>query len=181
MRYRAKVIRLKDGREATLRSPEIADASALLRYLKKTAADTPFLLRTPEECTMTLEEEERYLEKALSSEDKVMILCEIDGIIAGNCQIDRKNRKKTRHRAMLGLAIVKEFWGLGIGTEMFCEMIRLGREMGLCQLELEVIEGNERALGLYHKMGFFITGEKPDAICLSDGTMLKEYYMVKKL
>ena len=181
MRYRAKVIRLKDGREAVFRSPEISDAAILLRYLKQTAADTPFLLRTPEECTMSLEEEERYLEKVLSMEDKVIILCEVDGVHAGNCQIERKSKTKTRHRAMIGIALLKDFWGLGIGTEMFRELIRIGKEMGLYQLELEVIEGNERAMGLYHKMGFSITGEKPDAICLSDGRMLREFYMVKKL
>lgn len=181
MRYDTKVIRLQDGRDAVFRSPEIADAAMLLRYLKQTAADTPFLLRTPEECTMTLEEEEQYLEKALLRDDKVMILCEVDGVLAGNCQLERKNKTRTRHRAMLGIALLKEFWGLGIGTEMFRELIRMGEEMGLHQLELEVIEGNDRALRLYHKMGFRITGEKPDAVCLGDGTMLKEYYMVKKL
>lgn len=48
-------------------------------------------------------------------------------------------------------------------------------------VELEVIEGNQRAIGLYHKMGFVYTGEKPNAIRLEDGSSLKELMMVKVL
>ncbi|WP_322181402.1 hypothetical protein [Neglectibacter caecimuris] len=43
------------------------------------------------------------------------------------------------------------------------------------------MEGNARAQGLYEKMGFRITGVRPDAIRLRDGTLLNEYMMVKKL
>ena len=48
-------------------------------------------------------------------------------------------------------------------------------------LELEVIEGNERAIALYKKFGFETVAEKPDAIRLKDGTSLKEITMMKKL
>ena len=34
---------------------------------------------------------------------------------------------------------------------------------------------------LYEKMGFRITGVKPDAIRLKDGTFVNEYMMVKKM
>jgi GNAT superfamily N-acetyltransferase len=61
------------------------------------------------------------------------------------------------------------------------EMIRLAREAGICQLELEVFETNRRAMALYEKMGFRITGVKPDAIRMKDGSFVNEYMMVKKL
>ena len=64
---------------------------------------------------------------------------------------------------------------------MFEEMIDKARQEKLEQLELEVIEGNQRAIGLYHKMGFVCTGEKPNAIRLEDGSSLKELMMVKVL
>ena len=40
---------------------------------------------------------------------------------------------------------------------------------------------NQRAIGLYHKMGFVCIGEKPNAIRLEDGSSLKELMMVKVL
>lgn len=44
-------------------------------------------------------------------------------------------------------------------------------------MELEYVEGNDRAKRLYEAT----VAEKPNAIRLKDGTMLKEYFMVKYL
>ena len=49
------------------------------------------------------------------------------------------------------------------------------------QIELEVIEGNVRAMSLYEKMGFEIVAATPNAIKLEDGNLLKEFLMVKPL
>ena len=49
------------------------------------------------------------------------------------------------------------------------------------QIELDFIEGNARARGLYEKMGFRITGVKPDAIRMKDGSFVNEYMMIKRL
>ena len=89
--------------------------------------------------------------------------------------------RKTRHRGQVAIALLKDYWGLGIGTAMFEEMIDTARQEKLEQLELEGIEGNQRAIELYHKMGFVCTGEKPNAIRLEDGSSLKELMMVKVL
>ena len=64
---------------------------------------------------------------------------------------------------------------------MFNLMIELARERQVLQLELDVFEGNGRARGLYEKMGFHVVGEKPNAVRRKDGTMLKEYSMVREL
>ena len=69
-----------------------------------------------------------------------------------------------------------------IGTKLFGEMIALAKErQGIRQIELDFIEGNSRARSLYEKMGFRITGVKPDAIRKEDGTFVNEYMMVKQL
>ena len=181
MRFESKQIYLKDGREATFRSPRPEDAQEMLAYLKTTAADTEFLIRYPEEYTQTLEQEASFLQKTLDSDLNMMIVCEIDGKIAGNCQITFHGRLKTRHRAGVGIALIREYWGLGIGSTMFEELIQAAKAKGILQMELEVIEGNDRAMGLYEKYGFRIAAEKPNAIRLKDGTMLKEVLMVKTL
>ena len=181
MRFHEKEITLKDGRTALLCSPSPDMAPQMLKYLKETCGETHFLLRTPEECNMSLEEERAFLQSMLDSPSAVMILCLIKGKIAGNCQIARKTRIKNAHRGSIGIALYQQFWGLGIGTAMFWEMIALAESWGLMQLELEVIEGNDRAIGLYEKMGFRTVAATPNAIRLPDGTMLKEFLMVKPL
>lgn len=181
MLFQEKFISLKNGATAVLRSPRPEDAQALLDYMKITAGETPYLLRTPEECTMTPESEQAFLVNVLAQDYDVMILCFVDGELAGNCRIVRHNKQKNRHRADVMIALYQKYWNLGIGTAMFREMIALARDWGLMQLELEVIEGNTRAMALYEKMGFQTVAAKPNAIRLSDGTLLKEYIMVKTL
>lgn len=182
MHFETKKITLKDGRTALLRSPCREDAAEMVAYMKTTAGETPFLMRTPEECTMTVEQEASFLQNVLDSPDTVMIVCEIGGRIAGNCQITFHNRVKSRHRGEVAIALCKEFWGLGIGTVMFEEMIAIAYARGgIMQLELGVIEGNTRAIALYEKMGFKIVAEVPNDTRLEDGTLLSLFYMVKML
>ena len=89
---------------------------------------------------------------------------------------------KTRHRASVAIGLLKEYWNQGIGTRMFREMIRIAEEnRDILQMELDFVEGNTRARALYEKMGFRITGVKPNAIRLKDGTLLNEYSMVREI
>ena len=174
---------LKDGRKALLRGPLPEDAQGTLDYLRKTAEETDFLMRTPEECgRYTLEDEIALFEMKNASKNDAFIMCIVDGRVAGNCELRFNNRVKTRYRAQIGIAIIKEFWGLGIGTKMFEEMIRMAEEReGVTQLELEFIEGNVRGRALYEKMGFTIAGVHPNAVCMKDGRLCNEYLMIREI
>lgn len=183
MYFTPAVFTLKDGRSAILRSPDSkADAADLVQYLYDTAADTPFVLRTPEEIRYTVEGEERFLQNVVESPNDCMIICEVDGNIAGNCHLSFNTRVKTRHSCSVAISLRKAFWGNGIGTAMFEAMEKLARQReGVLQMDLEFIEGNARARGLYEKAGFRIVGMHPDAIRQEDGTMCALFAMQKKL
>ena len=82
MVFPEKAITLKNGKTALLRSPRPEDAQALLDYMKVTSGETPYLLRTPEECTMTLQQEQGFIDAAVAQEYDVMILCFVDDALA---------------------------------------------------------------------------------------------------
>ena len=174
---------LKDGRRALVRNPGEEDVPTLLDYLRTTAGETHFLMRYPEECTgISPDAEKHFIEGVNSSDIDAMLLCFVEGRLAGNCQISCGKRIKTRHRASLAIALLREFWGLGIGRRLMNELFRIAYENeNVLQLELEFIEGNDRARALYESLGFEVTGIKPDAIRLKDGTLLDEYCMMTKL
>lgn len=174
---------LKDGRLAFLRSPGEDDAAEMLQFITKASGETDFLMRYPEEfADFPIERERAILGDIAADPNSMMLTCYVDGRLAGNCQLSFRTGLKDRHRASVAIGLLKEFWGLGIGTKMFEEMIRVAKARdGVRQLELDFIEGNSRARGLYEKMGFRITGVKPDAILLKDGTLLNEYMMVKRI
>ena len=183
MVFEKKEFKLKDGRKALLRSPSVDDAEDMLQFIIKASGETDFLMKFPEEfAEFTLDQEKAFIQEDYDNENGMMITCFVDGRIAGNCQISFRTGKKDRHRASVAIALLQEFWNLGIGTRMFEEMFQAARERGdVRQIELDFIEGNKRARGLYEKMGFRITGVKPDAIRMKDGSFVNEYMMVKRL
>lgn len=181
MIYESRSILLKDGTAAILRSPTAQDAAAMVEFLKATASETEFVLRYPEECVITTQQEASFLQGILDSPNELMLLCESDGQIVGNCHISFNSFIKTRHRATIGIAILRSHWNLGLGTLLLRELINAAAARQVCQLELDVIEGNRRATALYEKLGFCVVAEFPDAIRTKNGSILKEYRMVKKL
>ena len=181
MIYPTKQITLKNGSTAILRAPEMRDAPALIDLLRIVNAETHFLSSYPEEITLSHEDEERWIEGHRESPLVYDILCEIDGEIVGSCNLLRKKQIKMHHRATVGITVKQKYWNLGIGTAMFREMIELARAWGIEQIELEYIEGNERGIRLYEKMGFRTVAEKPRAIRLRDGTYLSEFIMIRDL
>ena len=174
---------LKDGRTAQLRSPRDEDIPGMLEYLFLSAGETEFILRYPEECgRYTAEGEKELFERVNSSDSEAMLVCIVEGKIAGNCQITWNDRIKTRHRASVAIALLKDYWSQGIGTRLFQELIKIAENNeNILQMELEFIEGNSRARALYEKMGFRITGVKPNAVRLRDGTLLNEYSMIREI
>lgn len=181
MIFEEKKITLKDGSTAILKSPCVEDAEKLLNYIKKSCGETDFLARYPEEWKITVEQEEAWVSRLRSAPDTLGITCYIDGEVAGNCEISFKSGIKTSHRATIAIAILKDYWNLGIGSAMFEELISAAQKHGTEIMELEFVEGNKRAKHLYEKFGFRIVSEKPNAFKLKDGTYLSEVHMQKYL
>lgn len=174
---------LKDGREAVIRCPREEDIQGVLDYLYKSAGETEFIIRYPEECTKyTYEGEKELFSYWNESPYELSLVCEVDGKIAGNCNLSFGKGMKTKHIGSVAIALCREYWNLGIGSRMFEEMIRVSSEReGLHHLELEFIEGNSRARALYEKYGFRIAGVRPDAFMFRDGSLHAEYIMIKPM
>lgn len=181
MIFTEKQIKLKDGRTAALKSPCVEDAQKMLNFIKKACGETNFLLRYPEEWNISVEQEEAWVKRIRTSPDTLGITCYVDGQVAGNCEISFMGGIKTSHRASVAIALLEDYWNLGIGSAVFEELIAAAKARGTEIMELEFIEGNDRARHLYEKYGFKVVSEKPNAFKLKDGTYLKEFYMQKYL
>ena len=169
MQIQPCTVRLKDGREVLLRSPEAADAQAMLDYMRVTSGETHFMARYPEECQATVEQETGFIEALTGHPQNFMI-----SVMAVSGHI------KTRHRGSLGISVEQKAWG-GLGTAMIEAALRQARENGFEQVELGVFEDNSHARHLYEKLGFQEQGRTLRAFRLKDGTYRDEIQMVKFL
>lgn len=161
MKYN-KIITLKNGREALLRNGEYADGEAVFVNFNEIHAETDYLLSYPDENSFDAQQEAEFLKEKTESPNEIEIVAVVDGVVAGTAGIEAVGSKcKLKHRAELGIAILKEYWGLGLGKALMEACIECAKEAGYTQLELNAVAENERAVALYKKMGFVEYGRNP--------------------
>lgn len=172
---------MMNGKELLLRSATEEDAQMLLDYIKVTCGETRFLVKEPEEITMTVEQERNFINNMNASDNSLLLLGFLDGEYVGNCSFAGSGARRYKHRVSMGIALYQKYTGMGIGRVMIENIIEIAREKGFEQMELEVVANNERAIHLYKKMGFEIYGTFPDNMKYKDGTYADAYWMMRKL
>ncbi|MCI8443118.1 MAG: GNAT family N-acetyltransferase [Provencibacterium sp.] len=170
-----------NGHELLLRTAGESDAEMLLQYLKTTSGESRFLIREPEEITLSVEEERRFIRSQNESERSLMLLGFLDGEHVGNCSLMGLQPLRYRHRAEIAVALYQQYTGRGIGKIMLQELFSAAEAKGFEQLELEVIADNKRAIALYQKLGFEIFGTLPHNMKYRDGRYADACFMMKRL
>ena len=181
MNYGPKQIEI-GGRLLTLRSPEPEDAAVMLAYLRTAGGETEFLLNYPDEVTYTEEEEGALLRRWCEAAAEIMIAVFDGARVVGTVSLRAVGAKsKVRHRASLGITVLRELWGFGLGRLLMREAEAAARTMGFTQIELGVFSDNARAIRLYETEGYTVYGRVPDAFRQRDGSYRDEILMVKTL
>ena len=98
------------------------------------------------------------------------------GEVVGWCDIVPKSRPVHAHVGVLGVALLPEFRGRGIGERLIRQTLEAARADGLHRVELTVREANRNAIALYKKIGFEIEGLMRDAMKV-DGVYENTYLM----
>ena len=182
MKFKEKEITLKDGRKSILCPTSSEYAEEMIDYMRKTAGETPYLLRNPDEVNYTIEGEKELLDKMMASPDSIMMMAVVEGKVAGNGSINGiGSKRKISHRCSLAIALYKDYWGLGIGTAMIGYMTELATQVGWHQVDLEVVAENLTAQALYKKCGFIESGRRHNALRFDDGSYHDEILMYKIL
>ena len=155
MIFEARKVIDKTGQEVILRNAEKRDAQDLIHYLKMTTAETPYLIREPDEVTLSVEYEEAFIQNMVESERELMLIATVDGKHVGNCSLmSIGSFKRYRHRCEIAIALYQEYCGRGIGRIMMETVMKAAKELGYEQAELEVIADNKGAIALYEKLGY---------------------------
>ena len=172
----------KKGRKVILRSACEDDAKDLIKYLKKTAKETPYLLREEDEINLTVDDEKGFINMCLGMDNALMLVAYIDGKHVGNCSFSPVGPfKRIAHRCDMAIALYQEYCSCGIGSIMLKIALGYAKEVGYEQVELEVVSSNAKAIKLYEKYGFKKYGTKPDNMKYSDGSYASIDWMMVKL
>ena len=181
MKYNQKVI-LKNGKEALLRNGDKADGKEVFEVFNLTHAETDYLLSYPDENSYDPEQEAQFLEEKTNCSNEIEIIAVVDGKIAGTAGIEAVGKKfKLKHRAELGISILKEYWGLGLGKALINACVQCAKDAGYKQLELNVVTENERAVALYKSFGFVEFGRNPKGFNSRTSGFQELVYMLLEL
>lgn len=143
----------------TIAKAKPEDAAELLACLKQCGGETDNLTFGAEGMPFTVQEEEEFLRSLEHSRNAVMLVARLDGKIVGSASFTAPSRERLKHRGQLAVSVLKEAWGMGIGTKLMDAVIDFAKHTAQVEiLHLEVRSDNLRAIRLYEKLGFRKTG-----------------------
>jgi len=149
---------LKNNLKITLREASVSDAFAILAYMDKVNRESKNLMREPEEFKMTLVDEEKFLNNAVHSKDNCFIIA-LDGDLVISCSgFHGSSLMRVKHRVSLGMSVLEDYQGQGIGTIVMEELVKKAIELGKTKMDLEVRIDNKFAIKLYDNLGFIKEG-----------------------
>lgn len=124
--------------------------------------------------------QESRIQRWLAEANESVLVCARGGELAGFVGIVGGGYRRNRHSAYLVLGVRQKYAGQGVGMQLMEAAEDWARRQGIHRLELTVMTHNQRAIGLYRKMGFEIEGVRHDSLRVN-GRYVDEYAMVKLL
>lgn len=142
--------------EITIRRSTPEDAAAFRACLDVVARERRWIgfLQAP-----PLDEVTRFL----TVTRPIQFLAEGRGRVVGWCDVTPDSREGFRHGGTLGMGVLPEYRGMGIGRALLERAVAEALERGLTRIELEVFGSNEAAVALYEGVGFQVEGRKRHA------------------
>ena len=149
---------LKNGFIVEIREIQVTDAKKAVEYMKLVNQETKNLTREPDEFKMTVEEEEKFLENAITSEDNFIYTVWYNGNLISMTGIHGSSLRRLKHKVNLGISVLKEYHNLGLGSILMELLVDKAIELGKTKIELDVREDNPNAIKIYKRAGFEIEG-----------------------
>jgi ribosomal protein S18 acetylase RimI-like enzyme len=132
---------------------------------------------------MSMQDEKAWLEDMLAQarmHKAVVLIAEHKGVLAGMTHAGVRPGRAD-HVAELGLAVAKEYRGLGLGSYLLKAIAETAREKLQPEprmLRLSVFAGNDKAMALYKKHGFEVVARIPKQFQFGDG-LVDEIVMLR--
>lgn len=77
-----------------------------------------------------------------------------EGQVIGWADLWQETNPRQSHRASLGMGVLSEYRGLGVGSQLLSHLLAHAQRFGLEKVELQVYTSNLPAIALYRKFNF---------------------------
>lgn len=167
------------GMNFIIRSATEKDAKKLSAVRLQIDGETENLDREQGEAYMDESGFIQLIKEDSERKNNIFLVAEVNGNIAGFCRCEGNMLKRTSHKVEFGVAVLKDYWGYGIGKSLLMESINWADSIGLKKMALSVLEINEKAITLYKQFGFEVEGILRKDKVLSDGNYYDTLLMAR--
>jgi RimJ/RimL family protein N-acetyltransferase len=137
-----------------IREAERKDAAAILSCLRQMAMESDFLTSEPDEMNLTVEQEERYIAEVAARSNALFLVAQAQEVIVGMLTFTGGSTRRTRHVGEAGAAVLQDYWGYGIGTNLIRVLLEWCPQAGIRKINGRTRLDNVRGIRLCEKMGF---------------------------
>ena len=145
---------LKNNLIITLRDAVESDGAGCIEFIHKVNKESKNLMREPEEFNMTPSEESEFIRGVTVSPNACFIVVLDKDLIISTAGFSGNLLKRVNHRVSLGISVLKDYQGLGIGRLVMETLIKRAIELKKSKMDLEVRIDNYNAIHLYEALGF---------------------------
>jgi RimJ/RimL family protein N-acetyltransferase len=100
------------------------------------------------------------------------------GEVIGWCDVRREHWPAHAHCGTLGMGLLPEYRGKGLGRRLMQATLDAAHEEGFVRVELMAHADNLRAIALYEELGFVHEGVTRDSVCI-DGRFVDSVVMAR--
>ena len=136
--------------EVYIRPTQLTDVESLRDAINGVAAEKWFLGTVT---GFTLEQTREFVSKIVERSIPQVVAIESEKVV-GWCDVLPGTMAGTSHVGRLGMGLLSQWRGRGLGRRLMNECIALARRVGIEKVELEVYGDNVAALKLYKAYGF---------------------------
>jgi ribosomal protein S18 acetylase RimI-like enzyme len=147
----------------------LEDAQSLSELRLQIDGETENLDRVKGETIIDAPGFEKIISTDTEHAKNLFLVAVVEDLIVGFSRCEGNNLRRSAHKVEFGVAVLKDYWGYGIGKNLLKESIAWADSNSITKMMLNVLEINEKAIGLYQKLGFEIEGRLKNDKILSDG------------
>lgn len=157
------------GIQYTIRSAIEQDAHELSVLRVQIDGETENLDREKGEAFIDGPGFEQIIKTDAETSRNLFLVAVVQNRIVGFSRCEGSQLKRFSHKIEVGVCVLEEFWGYGIGKQLLKQSISWADANRIKKISLSVLETNEKAIQLYQKLGFEIEGILKNDKILSDG------------
>lgn len=153
-----------------------ADAAALLELKQRLDRETSFMMYEAGEREASVQGLAADLDRVAQSANSVVLVADAGDHLAGYVELVGGSFRRSRATAHVVIGVRADSGGVGVGAALLRRARRWASGHGLHRLELTVMAHNDRAIGLYKRMGFSLEGRRKQCLIV-DGQFTDELTM----